>query len=136
MKTEDKEKRQHPRIGTSNLVSYALYNESGTKVHTGKGRTMNLSQSGVMLETKIPLEGSFIILMTIDLEGKKLKIKGKVAHTQSDTVSGYYLSGIEFIESEDKQREVIVAFVKVYHHRKHLAEKKREKPVAAGAPTG
>ena len=57
MKTEDKEKRQYPRIGTSNLVSYALYNESGTKVHTGKGRTMNLSQSGVMLETKVPLEG-------------------------------------------------------------------------------
>ena len=127
MQTIAGEKRRYHRIKTSNVVIYILYNEKGVKVDKGKGRTMNLSQSGVLLETNKPLEGVYIILMTIDLEGKKLKVKGIVAHTRSDEPSGHYLSGIKFIGPQEKQREAIVAFVKAYHYRKHKAEQKREK---------
>jgi hypothetical protein len=73
--------------------------------------------------------------MTIDLNGKNLTIKGRVAHTQFDSVSGRFLSGIKFMDPQEKQREVIVAFVKTYHHRKHLAEKTRKSlPAAKNAP--
>ena len=53
-----KEKRKHPRIETINVVSYVLYDEKGTKIDMGKGRTANLSQSGVLLQTDKPLEVS------------------------------------------------------------------------------
>lgn len=112
MQSYSQEKRQYPRIETSNLVSYVLYNDKGTKVDSEKGHTLNLSQGGVLLETDKALEGIFIILMTIDIEGKKIKIKGKVAHTRNDAATSHYLSGIKFTGPEDKQLDAIIAFVK------------------------
>jgi hypothetical protein len=118
------EKRKHPRIATENIVTYLLYDEQGKKVDTGKGFTKNLSQSGVLLETDKPLEGVYVILMTIDLFKNKVKVKGMIAHSRKNSISNHYLSGIRFLGGEDQSREAIIAFVKVYQHRKHLTEKK------------
>ncbi len=90
---------------------------------------MNLSQSGALLETKKPLKGSFILLMTIDLEGKKVQVRGRVANTRKSDKSECYLTGVEFIGSKDEQRNAIVAFVKAYHRRKHAEQKQSSNPV-------
>jgi c-di-GMP-binding flagellar brake protein YcgR len=127
MRKNTAEKRKYPRIETKNTVRYFLYDDNGKKVDNGKGHTQNLSQSGVLLETDKPLEGVYVVLMTIDLEGKNIRVKGRVAHTRSNDVSGHYLTGIKFLGTEDQQREAIIAFVKVYHHRKHVASQKNKK---------
>jgi hypothetical protein len=121
MQTKPIERRRHPRISTLNAVTYLLYDRKGKMVSKGRGHTINLSQDGVMLETRTAIDGVFIVLMAIDLNGRELTIKGRVAHTRGDSASGRFLSGIKFTDPQDKQREVIVAFVKAYHHRKHLA---------------
>jgi hypothetical protein len=118
------EKRSHPRIETENIVSYFLYDEKGKKIDEGKGFTKNLSQTGVLLQTDKPLSGVYVILMTIDLLLNKVKVKGIIAHSMRNSNSGNYFSGIKFLGTEDQHREAIIAFVKVYQHRKHLAEKK------------
>ena len=114
-----KEKRRHPRIGTLNKVGYALFDEKGTKVDQGKGKTVNLSQSGALLETPKVLEGAFIILMTIDLDRKYVKVKGRILYSRIEAPSSRYLTGIEFIGSKDEQHQAIITFVKTYSHRKH-----------------
>jgi hypothetical protein len=118
------EKRNHPRIETENIVSYFLFDENGKKIDEGKGYTKNLSQTGVLLQTDKPLSGVYVILMTIDLLRNKVKVKGMIAHTRRNSNSGNYLSGIKFLGTEDQYRDAIIAFVKVYQHRRHLAEKK------------
>jgi c-di-GMP-binding flagellar brake protein YcgR len=117
-----KEQRKKPRIITSNMVSYQVYNADGKKVENGKGWTVNLSQTGTLLGTRKALAGYYIILMTMDISGKKIQIKGKVTRTSNlaDDASGMYFTGIEFIGPRDEQREVIVAFVKAYQRNKHL----------------
>ncbi len=117
-----KEKRKHPRINTLNTIGYILFNEERKKIDQGKGRTLNLSQSGALLETQKPLYGSFIILMTIDLDGKKIKVKGRVVNTRKSDNMNLYLTGIEFIGSKDEQLQAIIAFIKAYHHRKHAGQ--------------
>ena len=124
MQTNLSEKRNHTRIETENIVNYFLYDEKGKKIDAGKGFTKNLSQSGVLLETDKPLEGVYVILMTIDLFHNRVKVKGMIAHTRKNSNSNRYLSGIRFLGTEDQFREAIIAFVKVYHHRKHQAAKK------------
>jgi hypothetical protein len=119
METNLMEKRIHPRIETQNTVTYLLYDENGKRIDSGKGFTKNLSQSGVLLETDKPLQGIYIILMTIDLLKNKVKVKGMIAHSRKNSSSGRYLSGIRFLGNEDQSRDAIVAFVKVYHHRRH-----------------
>lgn len=114
-----KERRKYPRISFENRVAYTLYNNARKKVDHGFGRTHNLSQSGVLLETEKKLEGAFIILMTIDLEGKKIQIKGKVVTSRCFDDSGCFLTGVEFLGTKEEQIEAIKAFVKTHLHRKH-----------------
>jgi hypothetical protein len=126
METKLSEKRIHPRIETENIVNYFLFNDKGKKIDKGKGYTKNLSLSGVLLQTDKPLEGVYIILMTIDLLGNKVKVKGEIAHTRRNSSSNRYLSGIKFLGAQDQHRDAIIAFVKIYQHRKHQTEKKHK----------
>ncbi len=116
------EKRKHRRISTSNQVAYVLLDERGKKVHQGKGRTLNLSQSGALLETKEPLNGSFIILITFDVEGNHVQVKGNVAHTRKSDKAGFYLTGLRFVGSTSEQVKAIVTFVKAYYRSKHAVK--------------
>jgi len=123
------EKRRHPRINTSKDVSYILFDENENRLEQGVGRTLNLSQNGALLETDKPLYGAFIMLITIDLDGQKIQLKGRVANTRKSAAEGCYLTGIEFTGALEEQRSALVAFVKAYHYRKH-AEAARNKPVS------
>lgn len=114
-----KEKRRHARINTSNTVEYILFDEYQKKIGFGKGRTLNLSQSGTLLETRNLLEGSFIVLMTFDLAGKQVQVKGSIAHTSISDKPGYYFTGIQFAGSTEESTKAIVTFVQVYYRSKH-----------------
>jgi hypothetical protein len=91
------------------------------KVGHGKGRTINISQSGTLIQTEKMLKGDFVVLMTLDLDGKKIKVNGKIITSRICETTGSYLTGIEFIGPKDQQIAAIVAFVKIYQRRKHLA---------------
>lgn len=120
------ERRRHPRISAATSVSYLLFDREKKKIDQGKGRTLNLSQGGALLETPRPLTGSYILLITIDLEGQKVQLKGRVANTRSASVKGRYLTGIEFIGPPEKQRDALVAFIKTLHRRRHADASKTE----------
>ncbi|MBS3759514.1 MAG: PilZ domain-containing protein [Desulfobacterales bacterium] len=120
------EKRRHARINTLNLIGYILYDKDRKKIDKGKGRTLNLSQSGALLETEKPLYGSYIVLMTIDLDGKRVKVKGRVANTRQSEDKNLFLTGIEFLGSKDEQLSAIVAFIKAYHRRKYASQRVQE----------
>lgn len=116
------EQRKHRRISTSNEIEYILLDKNGKEVNQGKGRTLNLSQSGALLETKKPLNGAFIILITLDIEGNRVKAKGSVVHAHESDKPGYYMTGIRFAGSTKEQINAIVAFVKAYYHNKHAVK--------------
>ncbi|MFP4452883.1 MAG: PilZ domain-containing protein [Desulfobacterales bacterium] len=118
------EKRKHRRIDTSNDVDYILLNEQREKADEGKGRTINLSQSGALLETQKPLNGPFIILMTMDLDGNQVQVKGRVANTRQSERPGLYLTGIRFTGSKKEHINAIVAFVRTYNRRKYSEQNK------------
>lgn len=116
------EKRRFPRIATSAVVDYALFDAHRKKIDRGKGRALNLSQKGALLETQNQLHGEFIILLAHDLEGEKIMVKGQVANTRRSDITGLYLTGVEFIGSHDAQRKAVVALVKVYNHQKYYQQ--------------
>lgn len=120
--TTIKEQRKCPRISFENKVGYVLYDKGRKKVDHGFGRTLNLSQTGVLLKTEKILEGAFIVLVTMDIEGKQVQVKGKVVTSRYDNHSGCFLTGVEFIGPKDLQLEAIKVFVKAHLHRKHAAE--------------
>jgi len=116
------EKRRAPRIDAINSVEYVLYDEKKIKIGHGKAFTVNLSQTGTLVQTKNKIDGAFIILMTIDLDGTKLKVTGKIINSRPCKQAESYLTGIEFVGPKDKRIKAVVAFVKAYQRKKHHEE--------------
>lgn len=98
-KSDKARARRAPRIKSINLVSYARHNES-LKVDEdgGVARTVNLSESGILLETYSPLPLESVIEIDISLGDRLVTVSGEV--TRAETVDkGVYRLGIRFRES-------------------------------------
>jgi len=108
------EKRRYKRIETSNLISYVFIDKEGNEIEEGMGAALNISQGGLLLETYLPVNAQFILIMYIDLEGQLLKIKGKVVYSRPGELGNFFV-GVRFVDTLESQRKMIVSFIKSYH---------------------
>lgn len=106
------EKRKTDRIDTLNLL-YILLNEEETAVHQGMGRTLNLSETGILLETHFPIESEHTVMFSIGLAEDLVEIKGKVAHRRQ-LENGNFITGIYFVEVTDAANQIIQKYVQEY----------------------
>jgi c-di-GMP-binding flagellar brake protein YcgR len=111
-----KNTRRNPRVKTSNGVSYICIDEKGNEIEQGMGRTIDISLGGILLETSVAIESKYVLIATIGLAGKLIEIKGKVTYSRK-TESRNFLTGIEFLETPEKQIKIIAEFIKVHHYR-------------------
>ena len=107
MTSEDK--RKHQRIPSLNL-SYICLDENNNIVKEGMGRTLNISESGILLETQFPIELEYLVIMTIALQEDLLEIKGKPIHSQSNETGGFEV-GIEFLEPNQDSIRLLKNFI-------------------------
>ena len=107
MTTENK--RKNPRIPSLNL-SYICLDENNNIVKQGMGRTLNISESGILLETNFPIESEYLVLMTIALKEDLLEIKGKPIHARSNE-TGKFEVGIEFLEPGQESIRLLQNFI-------------------------
>ena len=102
-------KRKHQRIPSLNL-SYICLDENNDIVKQGMGRTLNISESGILLETHFPIEPKYLVLMTIALKEDLLEIKGKPIHSRSNE-TGEFEIGIEFLEPNQDSIRLLENFI-------------------------
>jgi len=100
------EKRKHPRVDINNLVSYRCVDDKGKQIKEGRGKSINISQGGILIETHDPFEWQDILMFSIDIEDESVSIKGKVVYCNTANF-GRFRSGIQFLETNEK----IVSFV-------------------------
>ena len=91
----EKEKRNHIRINSINLLNYVYFDEDMKEESQGMGRTLNVSEAGLMLETNRSFKVNREVSLNIGLEEELLSINGTVIFTNSDA-SGLSNSGIQF----------------------------------------
>ncbi|MGB5749633.1 MAG: PilZ domain-containing protein [Desulfobacterales bacterium] len=102
-------KRKHERIQSLNL-SYICLDEDENVVKQGMGRTLNISESGILLETHFPIEPDHVVQLTISLEEDLLDLKGKPVHVRSSG-EGKYEIGIQFVELDQNASGLLKKFV-------------------------
>lgn len=112
------EKRKHVRVETSNQILYESIEHGGMIVSRSMGKALNISRSGILLETSSPIETENVTLVTVDLDDNLIEIRGRLIYCK-ETGSGMYESGVSFIGSDKKAAEFAVKLIKLYHHRKH-----------------
>ena len=113
----NEEKRKHSRIDSLNLLNYIFSDESGSGSTQGMGRTLNVSESGILLETHTPIYINNIISLTIGLEEDVVGIKGKIIYTKEND-NKMFESGIEFFDVDDKARKTLKKYIAAFHARK------------------
>ena len=112
------DRRKHTRVETNNLISYESKGKEGKIVSSSIGKALNISRSGIMLETTDPIETEYVSLMTFDLDNKLIEMTGKLIYCR-ETDSGTYQAGISFIGTEEETAKFAVKLIKLYHDRKH-----------------
>jgi hypothetical protein len=111
-----KEKRKHFRIDSLHLLNYLHYGDSEDDVTQGMGRTLNVSESGILLETHTPIGPEENVSLTIGIEEEMVDIKGKVIYSNKNA-AGMFEAGIEFFVMNDSAKEILKAYIEAFNAR-------------------
>jgi c-di-GMP-binding flagellar brake protein YcgR len=110
------ERRQHSRIKALNLISYRCLDETDQTLAQGMGRTLNLSEDGILLETHVFVDPKHLVVMAIGLEDDLIDIKGRVVYS-IDGENERFEAGIEFIERDDAAFEALKKYIKAFREK-------------------
>lgn len=110
--------RRHERVDSLNLLSYACVDsEQETVVHQGMGRTLNVSEGGILLETHMPIEDRYIIVLSIGFKEEVTEVKGKIVYTQKGD-NDRWQSGIEFVSPDANAQRIIKKYIEAFTRHK------------------
>ena len=82
------------------------------------GRTLNVSESGILLETHTPIDVNSIISLTIGFEEDVVDIKGRTVYTKENERK-MSESGIEFFEIDEAARNILKKYITAFNA-KHM----------------
>jgi c-di-GMP-binding flagellar brake protein YcgR len=108
------EKRKHSRIDSLHLLNYIHYGDSEDDATQGMGRTLNVSESGILLETHVSIDVDHTVQLTIGIEENVVDIKGSVVYSQKNA-KGMYESGIEFFNVDAAAQKVLKAYISEFN---------------------
>ena len=104
------DRRANRRIDSPNLLSFSCFDKDQNKVSQGMGKTVNISERGIMLETHIPIDPQLNISLTIALEEDLMDFKGKIIHSMKND-AGRFLYGIRFLEMNDAKTRFLKQYL-------------------------
>jgi len=109
----EQNKRMNDRVPSKNLISYVCLNDKDKEVENGMGRTLNVSESGIMLETHNQISQDLTMMLSIGLEDSLIDIKGKIVHS-TEVDKGRFHTGIQFIDLDDSIKKMLSKFIKAF----------------------
>ena len=110
---DDNDKRRHIRVKSTNLLNFVCRGENGEPYHQGMGRTLNVSEDGILLETYKPLDPQTSISITIGIEDELVDIEGEVVFLK-ESAKDIYVAGIRFSQINDKEQMILLKFIKEF----------------------
>jgi hypothetical protein len=90
--------------------------EDGEACHQGMGRTLNVSESGILLETYKPIESHARIAITIGFEEELVDIEGEVVFLK-ESAKDTYEAGVQFSQINDTERIILLKFIEAFKNK-------------------
>lgn len=107
------QKRRYDRIDSLRLLSYSCVDRNNNVISQGMGRTLNVSEGGILLETHVPLEKEGIVLLAIGFEDEVTEVRGKIAYGKR-AENGKEQTGVEFIDPDEHARRILRKYVEAF----------------------
>jgi hypothetical protein len=105
--------RKNQRISTHNLLSYSCFDKGNNPVTQGMGRTLNVSEGGILLETHYPIDPEYTVSISISLEDELMNVNGKVTFSK-ERKDGKHESGIQFIDTDKDKIRILKQFAEIF----------------------
>ena len=112
------ERRQYPRVQIGNLISYVGIRENGEILEQSMGKALNVSQSGIFLETPQMILSEFISMMSVDHNNNLVEVVGEVIYS-TFYKNGTFGSGIRFNGMRTENIRFVTKLIKVFNIRKY-----------------
>lgn len=109
---DTKDKRKSERIDSLNL-SYVLINGDTEPQKQTMGRTLNVSENGILLETHLSVAIESKLLLSIGLGEELVDIKGRVVHSAEKSDNKFEM-GVEFLEKDKLSSEILQKFIEAF----------------------
>lgn len=103
------ERRKHQRINTLNLSHVAITDKPDDN-RQAIGRTLNVSESGILLETHFPIQSDQTVSLTIGIKDELVDMQGQVVHLLNGE-TGRFEMGIKFTDINDEGVLIIRNFI-------------------------
>jgi len=87
--------------------------ESGQVILQGMGRTLNVSEGGILLETHVQIEPKHAVSLTIGLEDDLIDIKGTVVSSKPGE-DDKFESGIQFSDIGETELIILKLYIKAF----------------------
>jgi len=109
----EKEKRKHIRVNSINLLNFVYFDENLKEEFQGMGRTLNVSEAGLLLETNSLFKTKREVSINIGLEEEILSINGIVIFTARNK-SGLPKAGIKFKSISDNELDILKNHIQTF----------------------
>lgn len=97
------ERRQAERRYALNFLDYEVLSATGEVLGRGLARTLNVSETGLRLETGQFFESGQQLRITLGLDNDLIQVNGQVVSSQPET-DDLCTSGVMFIEFDEADR--------------------------------
>jgi Tfp pilus assembly protein PilZ len=105
------QRRKWDRKETLNLVDYVILGDDGVFLSRGMGRTRNVSEGGLLLETHRVLKQGEEVLITLGLKEDMVRLRGRVVHQAPPTEEYRHCAGVKFTHMNKEDRETLKRYI-------------------------
>jgi hypothetical protein len=109
------ERTKYPRVKIYYPISYVCTDKNGRIAQQNMGVALNISQSGILIETADSVFSKYITLISVDLKENIIEIKGKVAYCKKNK-SGKYRTGISFKGTHAQNIHFVKRLIRAYYY--------------------
>lgn len=110
------ERRKTVRIDSLNLLEVSV-DKNEIAVNQGMGRTLNVSESGILLETYFKIDLGSSLSVTLAVEDDLINVNGKVVHCSAGK-DGMFETGVQFFDIDHSAFQVISKLIKLFREQK------------------
>ena len=107
---DEGKRRKYERKDSLNLIDYVVLGPEGKPISRRMGRTLNVSEGGILLETYHDLKQGQSVVITIALDEDIVEIDGHVVYIKA-CEEELFCSGIEFAQINKEGERIIKKYI-------------------------
>ncbi len=107
------EHRQFKRKQSLHLLDYLVIDRNGLQTTYSMGRTLDVSENGLKLETAQQISKGDTLLITVGLEDDLVDLRGEVIH--SEKMDNHYITGVEFRDISEEGKKILKGYTDAFH---------------------